>query len=94
MTDLLSKRLLDLEHRLDTGRQEPLTGSAIAFIRSDVQNLEALLQQLLDAYIDACTQGAGMAPMSAPGWHMFLSTYEEAEDLIPIVRKALNLPET
>lgn len=93
MTELLSKRLRDLEHRLDKGEQEPVNGSLICFIRSDVEKLENMLQRLLDAYIDACHQGTGEEPLSKPGWHMFLSTYEEAEDLIPEVRKLLCLPE-
>lgn len=53
---------------------------------------EYLLGELLDAYIDACRQGAGVEPLSSPHWHMFLSTYEEADELIPRVQSFLGRP--
>lgn len=50
---------------------------------------EALLTVLLDAYIDACHQGTGKEPMSSPRWHNCLSAYQEADELIPMVRAFL-----
>ncbi len=47
---------------------------------------EILLHELLDAYVDACWQGTGNEPLSSPSWHNFLSTYEDADELIPRVR--------
>ena len=49
-----------------------------------------LLQELLDAYIDACAQGTGVEPLSSPSWHMYISTYEEADELIPRARDYLD----
>lgn len=51
---------------------------------------ELLLAELLDAYIDACHQGSGNEPLSSPTWHNFLSTYEEADELIPRVQTFLD----
>lgn len=54
-----------------------------------VSKLRALAAELLDAYIDACHQGSGNEPLSSPTWHNFISTWEEADELIPRAREIL-----
>lgn len=58
-----------------------------------IEILRAALAELLDEYIDALTQGAGEAPFSSPHWHMFMSTYEHAERVIPRMQAILKTVE-
>ena len=50
----------------------------------------ALLAAAVDALEDACLQGTGAASLDEPGWHMFMSTYEHADELLPSLRDALD----
>lgn len=51
-----------------------------------------LLIELFEAYEDACWQGTGNEPLSSPRWHNCISTYEEADELIPRIREFLGWP--
>lgn len=51
----------------------------------------AMLRELLEWALDACHQGTGSPFGGGPGWHLFESTYEDAEDLLPRVAEHLGL---
>jgi len=51
-----------------------------------------LLEELYEWALDACYQGAG-EPITAPRWHMNISTWEDADDLLPKVAKFLGRPD-
>ena len=51
--------------------------------------IELALEELLSWALDACHQGAGESFMSSPVWHGFLSTWEDAEELLPRVAALL-----
>lgn len=44
----------------------------------------ALLMELYEWSLDACHQGSG-APFGSPQWHCYISTWEEADELLPRV---------
>lgn len=48
-----------------------------------------LLVELHQWALDACRQGTGVEPLSSPGWHMYLSVWEEAGELLPRVGRFL-----
>lgn len=52
---------------------------------------ETLLRELLEWALNACHQGAGKAFMEDNVWHGFLSTWEDAEELLPRVAASLGL---
>ena len=52
---------------------------------------EALLRELLEWAMDACHQGAGAPIEPGTAWHGFLSTWEDAEELLPRVADRLGL---
>lgn len=57
---------------------------------AEVERLRLLLAELYEWGIDACQQATGHAPGDTdPTWHMFMSTYEWADDLFPRVRREL-----
>lgn len=58
-------------------------------IMAEVRRLRLLAQELLAGYEDACNQGTGEVPLSSPTWHHFISTWEEADELIPRARAML-----
>jgi hypothetical protein len=49
----------------------------------------ALLEELYEWALDACHQGSGSPFQSEPTWHNFMSTWEEADELLPRVAKAI-----
>jgi hypothetical protein len=59
--------------------------------RAEAKLAEAVevLRAVFDGYVDACWQGSGNEPLSSVMWHNFLSTYEEADELIPRARAFL-----
>lgn len=48
-----------------------------------VADLEAALVEMLSWAEDACEQGTGNRFQGSPGWHNFMSTWEEADVLLP-----------
>jgi hypothetical protein len=58
-------------------------------MRAERDEARALLGELLDWAIDACHQGSGNAFGSSPTWHNFISTWEDADELLPRVTDAL-----
>jgi hypothetical protein len=51
------------------------------------------LEELLWWAVDACEQGTGQS-ITTPFWHAHMSTWEEAEELLPRVAGVLGLPST
>lgn len=49
----------------------------------------ALLRDLHEWALDACHQGAGEPFQASPTWHMFMSTWEHADELLPQVAEWL-----
>jgi hypothetical protein len=48
-----------------------------------------LLAELHTWALEACHQGAGSPLGSSPSWHLFLSTWEEADELLPRIERFL-----
>ena len=46
------------------------------------------LDELLDWALDACHQGTGQ-PFGTKGWHMCMTTWEQADELLPRVARLL-----
>ena len=57
--------------------------------RARAKRLNTLLGELYHWALDACHQGTGEAFQSSPTWHVFMSTWEEADELLPRVHDAL-----
>lgn len=51
-----------------------------------------LLAELYEWALDAAHQGTGQ-PMTTRGWHAFMSTWEEADELLPRVAAYLGRPD-
>lgn len=45
----------------------------------------ALLHELYEWALDACSQGSGNTFRETPTWHNFMSTWEWADELLPRV---------
>ena len=56
-------------------------------------DLEAALRELREWAEDACHQGAG-EPRGVKGWHMYTSTWEYADELLPRVDAVLAVAPT
>ena len=56
---------------------------------AQAERLNTLLGELYHWALDACHQGTGEPFQSSSTWHMFMSTWEEANELLPRVRDAL-----
>lgn len=66
------------------------TGEALAAVIEDRAAAIALLAELAEWAVDACQQGAGGDPFNGPpGWDACLSTWEEADELLPRVAEFL-----
>jgi hypothetical protein len=48
-----------------------------------------LAEDMLLWALDACHQGVGDSYKSRPGWHRYMSTWEEAEDTLPAFAEAI-----
>lgn len=57
------------------------------------EKLHAALEDLYEWSLDACHQGAGKPFASDSTWHGFLSTWEDADDLLPRVAAVLGAPD-
>lgn len=67
--------------------EDAVLNRLLATDRANVK-LHGLLVELYNWAEDACEQGTGQ-PRGEPGWHSFISTWEEADELLPRVAKAL-----
>jgi hypothetical protein len=76
--------MLAAQHQADVVRLR----SELAAEKARTATLEARLSELLTWAYDACLQGTGNE-FGTPRWHINMSTWEEADDLLPEIAALL-----